>query len=235
MQTIIAAFPDDIIADQAIMFLNEQGVRDAQRLSYEPNDTDTLGRFTRLDVPAERAQLYADAMRSGAAVVIAHTDKDARRLATELDRMGSMDLDAASNQWLPDENVRAPDQDLEVIEEDVQVGKRQVERGGVRVRTFVTEHPVEENIELTNERIDVQRERVDEPVNPATLEAALTEEEFVVTAKGEEVVIGKEARVVERVHVGKESETRTENVQETERRRDVEVEAITDAPRPSRR
>ena len=46
-------------------------------------------------------------------------------------------------------------------------------------------------------------------------------------------MIGKEARVVERVHIGKEAETRTETVQGTERRRDVEVEPL-DKPRSRR-
>jgi stress response protein YsnF len=128
--------------------------------------------------------------------------------------------------------------DLDVIEERVVVGKREVERGGVRVRTFVAERPVEEQVQLTEERVDVSRERVDEPISPQGLDATLTEDEFVVTARGEEAVVGKEARVVERVHVGKTADTRTETVRETERRRDVEVEPIdegVDRPHGTRR
>jgi hypothetical protein len=83
-------------------------------------------------------------------------------------------------------------------------------------------------VQLTEERIDVARERVDEPISPQAVDATLTEDEFVVTARGEEAVVGKEARVVERVHVGKTADTRTETVRETERRRDVEVESIDD-------
>ena len=60
----------------------------------------------------------------------------------------------------------------------------------------------------------------------ARIRLALTEDEFVVTARGEEAVVGKEARVVERVHVGKTADTRTEHIEETERRRDVDVQPV---------
>src|SRR3546814_11016039 len=35
---------------------------------------------------------------------------------------------------------------IPIVEENVQVGKREVERGGVRVRSYVTERPVDEEI-----------------------------------------------------------------------------------------
>jgi stress response protein YsnF len=124
-------------------------------------------------------------------------------------------------------------QDLEVVEEKVRIGTRPVSRGGIRVRTHISERPVHEQVQLREERIDVSRERVDQPVSVGAADAAFTEGEFEVTAQGEEVVVGKEARVVERVHVDKEAETRTETIEETERRRDVEVEPI-EGERPRR-
>ena len=81
-------------------------------------------------------------------------------------------------------------------------------------------------MQLHDENIDVQRERVDEPISARAADQAFTEGEFEVTARGEEAVVGKEARVVERVHVGKTDDTRTETIKETERRREVEVEAL---------
>lgn len=115
---------------------------------------------------------------------------------------------------------------LDVVEEHMRVGKREVPRGGVRVRTFIMERPVHEQVQLREERIEVEREPVNEPISPQAAEATFTEDEFVVTAQGEEAVVGTEARVVERVHVGKTTETRTETVEGTDRRRDVEVEPI---------
>jgi stress response protein YsnF len=185
--------------------------------------TSDLSRFDQWSIPEDRSRRYAEVLGRGASVVVAHVDHDANEIAQELDSLGSLDLD---------EELKR-DRNLDVIEEDVSIGKREVDRGGIRVRTFVSEQPIEEDVELREERIDVQREPVDEPISPSAADAALTEEEFVVTAQGEEAVVSKEARVVERVHIGKEADTRTEKVQDTERRRDVEVEPL-DESRPRR-
>jgi stress response protein YsnF len=263
MKTIIAAFSDQATADRAIAFLRSRGVEDVQLISSAAaTDTNYLGTLSGFDVPDNKAEAYAEIIRRGAPVIAARTDHDARELAHELDRMGSLDIDKAHKRWTEtgwsgyDRDAAAFDadayateraellresglerermeaegagaRDLEVVEERVAVGTREVPRGGVRVRTFVSERPVREEVQLTEERIDVQRERVDEPASPGALDMA-KEEEFVVTARGEEAVVGKEARVVERVHVGKTAETRTEQIEETERRRDVEVKPIED-------
>ena len=43
---------------------------------------------------------------------------------------------------------------IPVVEEDLRVGKREVGGGRVRVRSYVTERPVEEQVELRQERVD---------------------------------------------------------------------------------
>ena len=48
---------------------------------------------------------------------------------------------------------------IPVVEEELQVGKRAVKRGGVRVYSHVVEKPVEENIELREEHVNVERVR----------------------------------------------------------------------------
>ncbi len=275
MKTIIAAYCDQAAANNAIAFLHDQGIEDIRLL--DSRTAGPLSQIRKLDIPDDRAQIYAELLRRGAIVVAANTDRDARMLAEELDRRGSLDLDVARDRWRkagwdsfdPDAMpfdaeacarersdllresgletgetarsaaARTPEQrDLEVIEENVVIGKREVPLGGVRVRTFVVERPVRKDVELREERVDVTREPVSEPVPASPLGATLSEEEFEITARGEEVVVGKEARVVERVHVGKTEGTRTERVEETERRRDVEVEPIETGeapPEPPRR
>ena len=113
---------------------------------------------------------------------------------------------------------------LPVIEEEVRVGKRQVESERLRVRTFITERPVHEEVELREEHINVTREPVDEPIAASAADTTFKEEEFVVTATSEEPVVEKQARVVERVSVNKAAATRTETIEDTERRQEVEVE-----------
>lgn len=112
-----------------------------------------------------------------------------------------------------------------VVEEQLQVGKREVERGGVRVYSHVTERPVQEQVTLHEEHVNVERRPVDRTVSSADM-AAMKDRTFEVTERSEEAVIAKQARVVEEVIVGKEATDRTETVRDTVRRTDVEVEQI---------
>ena len=55
---------------------------------------------------------------------------------------------------------------VERAEEQVRVGKREVGGGRVRVRSYVVERPVEEQVNLRQERVEVERRPVDRPVEP---------------------------------------------------------------------
>ncbi|WP_174298807.1 YsnF/AvaK domain-containing protein [Sphingomonas bacterium] len=112
---------------------------------------------------------------------------------------------------------------IPIVEESLVVGKREVDRGGVRVRSYVTEVPVHEQIRLRDERIDVQRRAVDLPLSAADGDA-FREQTIDVTATGEEAVIGKTARVVEEVVVSKTSDEHVEQIDDTVRRTDVEID-----------
>jgi len=57
---------------------------------------------------------------------------------------------------------------IERAEEQIRVGKRESGRGTVRVRSYVVETPVEEQVTLQQERVHVERRPVDRPVGPAT-------------------------------------------------------------------
>jgi uncharacterized protein (TIGR02271 family) len=112
-----------------------------------------------------------------------------------------------------------------VVEEELKVGKRQVVRGGVRVYSRMVEGPVQENVNLREERVRVDRQRVNRPAETADLRAG-QEQTIEVQEFAEEPVVSKEARVVEEVRVGKETSQRTEKVKDTVRRTEVEVEQI---------
>jgi len=114
-------------------------------------------------------------------------------------------------------------QKLQVVEENLNVGKREVQGGTVRVSTRVTEHPVEEQVHLHDEKVVVDRHPVDRPATGADLNN-FQEATIEVTEKREEPVVSKSARVVEEVVVGKQAQDRTETVRDTVRRKDVDVE-----------
>lgn len=111
---------------------------------------------------------------------------------------------------------------LPVVEEDIDIGKRQVQTGGVRVQTRVEERPVEEQVNLREERVNVERRPVDRPLGDA--DAAFKEQSFEVTEMAEEPVVRKQARVTEEVVVNKDVRDRTETVRDTVRRQDVDVQ-----------
>ncbi|MFN2392172.1 MAG: YsnF/AvaK domain-containing protein [Pyrinomonadaceae bacterium] len=130
-----------------------------------------------------------------------------------------------------DRDVNRSGNVIPIIEEELQVGKREVEGGGVRVQTHVTEKPVEEQVTLREERVNVERHPVNRDVTDSDL-ANFKEGEINVTTRAEEAVVGKQARIVEEVEIGKEVNERQETVRDTVRRTDVDVEE-TDTTRTS--
>jgi uncharacterized protein (TIGR02271 family) len=110
-----------------------------------------------------------------------------------------------------------------VVEENLDIGKRQVQRGGVRVHSRVVEQPVEESIELREEHVRVERRPADRPVDARD---ELRDQTIEVTETAEEPVVRKRARVREEVVIGKETTTRRENVRDTVRHTEVDVERL---------
>jgi len=112
---------------------------------------------------------------------------------------------------------------LPVVEEELQVGKREVEQGGVRVYKTVSERPVEEQVTLREEHVNVERRPVDRAASAADANA-FKETSFEMTERSEEAVVSKQARIIEEVIVSKDVSEHTETVRDTVRRTDVKVE-----------
>lgn len=114
---------------------------------------------------------------------------------------------------------------IPVVEEELAVGKRTVDRGGVRIYRRVVEIPAEQSVKLREERVVVERKAVDRAATKGDLEAQ-GNRSIELTETAEEAVVSKNARVVEEVVVGKQTGERTEHIQDTVRRTEVEVEEI---------
>jgi uncharacterized protein (TIGR02271 family) len=121
---------------------------------------------------------------------------------------------------------------IPLAEEQLEIGKRTVDRGTTRVRRYVVEKPVEQNVTLHGERVTIERRH---PVDATAVSGGAFEERAVEVRETEEVpVVGKAARVVEEVLIRKEATERTETVKDTVRREEVEVtgsEALTQSSR----
>jgi uncharacterized protein (TIGR02271 family) len=116
---------------------------------------------------------------------------------------------------------------IPIGEERLRVGKREVGRGGVRVRSYVVETPVEERVSLKTERVDIERRASDARAADAD---ALFKEETVDFLETEEVpVVVKEAVVTEEVVVRKDVSERTETIRDTVRHTEVDVDETLDA------
>ena len=110
---------------------------------------------------------------------------------------------------------------IPLAEEQLEVGKRMVDRGVTRVRRYVVERPVEQDVTLRGERVTIERRR---PIETTRSPGRAFEERVVEVHETEEVpVVAKTARVVEEVAIRKEETERTETVRDTVRREDVEV------------
>jgi len=112
-----------------------------------------------------------------------------------------------------------------IVQEELQVGKREVEGGGVRVNTRIEEVPVNEQVTLREETVDVHRRPVNRDVTDADINS-FQEGTFEVVERDEQAVVAKQARVVEEVHIKKNVEERVENIQDTVRRTDVDVQQV---------
>ncbi|HLL70059.1 MAG TPA: YsnF/AvaK domain-containing protein [Pyrinomonadaceae bacterium] len=224
--------------------------------------------LTRLGVPEDDANYYAEGVRRGGTLIsVEASDDKAESAVAIMKQHGAVEIDKRAAQWrdegwsgfdsnatetayntfagggqqasAPASEVTAEHQRpsapraaaqqgqvaVPVVEEQLQVGKREVERGGVRVETHVTEKPVEENVELREEHVNVERRPVDYTFH-GTESEAFKESLVEIREAYEELVVNKKARVVEEVVVNKDVEQHTETVRETLRRTDVNVEPI---------
>jgi uncharacterized protein (TIGR02271 family) len=200
--------------------------------------------------PDEDRHTYAEGLsRGGCLVTVSASDAAYERALDILDDEGSVDMGQRETEWRSQgwtgytgEDYRsalgtglgrgatetggssgsAGEQVLPVTEEELRVGKRDVSHGRVKVRSYVIETPVNEDVALREERVNVERRPVDRPVSAE--DQAFRERTIEVEQRAEEPVVAKEARVTEEVVVNKDAQERTETVSDTVRRTEVEVE-----------
>lgn len=112
---------------------------------------------------------------------------------------------------------------IKMAEERLRVGKREAHAGRVRVRSYVTETPVEEQVTLREERVHVDQRPLDRPATAA--EASLFQDRTIEAEESiEEAVIQKDVRVTGEVVVSKDAIERTETIRDTVRRTEVDVD-----------
>ena len=201
-----------------------------------------FGSIKDLFLPEEDRYAYAEGMRRGNVLLNASVDEgQISQASSVLEQAGALDLDEQEATWknagwtgydatahtavrtaAPAATGRTDDT-IKVMEERLVVGKREVERGGMRVRSYVVEKPVEAQVTLHEERVTVERRPVNRPVTEADA-GAFGERTIEAHATREEAVVSKDVHVVEEIGLKKEVADRVETVRDTVRKTEVDVE-----------
>lgn len=226
---VIGVFDSVDVADQVVSDLTSSGFDSSTVSSYKGSSGDLSGELQSAGLDADEASEYASSVGQGGALVVVQADDsqtdDAvaimNRYYSDAD-MQSSDASYASGSAASSGSDEAT---FAVAEEQLQIGKRTVQRGGVRVRSVVSEKEVEEQVSLRDETVHVERRPVNRAVSNADTDV-FKEQSVEMTETDEEVMVAKEARIVEEVVVGKEVGQRTETVRDTVRRTDVEIEDL---------
>lgn len=182
----------------------------------------------------DTARSYTDAASEADAILTVQVDsKERGETAQEIfDRHGAFDVDERGTGFTAGAKTgSAADakltdrKSIPVVKEDLKVGKRDVERGGARIRSRIIERPVEEKVRLREEHVVVNRRPVDREISDADLKK-FKPGEIELKEHAEVPIVGKEARVVEEVEVGKNVTEHEETVRDTVRSTAVDVEQI---------
>lgn len=185
-----------------------------------------IAALTRVGLTDAEARRYLGGLGQGYTLEAAAVDDDKANEALDIMREHAGNIGGREARTTPQRLEGGGEQLFPVIVEELDIGKREVGAGGVRVASRTTEQPIEKEIELRQEKVDVERRKVDRPLQTGDQDLAFQDREIEVTATSEEPVVRKTARVVEEVAVTKDTDTRTETIRDTVRRTDVDVERI---------
>ena len=177
---------------------------------------------------------YAQGVNQGGALLSVKAEDDqANSVAALLRQHGARDIEGGTrsasyeettDKYRGTETATTGQTSIPVVEEELVVGKREVDLGGVRVYSHIVERPVSADVSLHNESIDIGRRAVNRPATAADFQTG--SQPIELRAMGEEAVVGKTARVVEEVTVGKQGSDRTETINDSVRKTEIDVEEL---------
>ena len=111
-----------------------------------------------------------------------------------------------------------------LAEEQISVGKRVVQEGTTRIRRFIVETPVEQQVTLHEEHARVLRRAAADPTYLTNID--WTDKTIEITETAEEPVVTKSVRIAEEVVIQREGSDHVRTLREKVRRQQVDVERI---------
>ena len=253
-QTVVGLFDSEAEAQRALQILTAKGTDPSHvqithaegalgagsATQADPGAANRVeGFFSDMFGPQDEREVghYAEAVRRGGALLKVEIDDDAQLddVREAFTVASAVDIDQRIESWRAQgwtdgtaagaAAAQAPEGVIPVVKEELRVGTRVVTTGGLRVYARTVETPVNETVQLREEHVQVERRPVDRPATAADL-ADLKDRTIEVVETAEQAVVQKTARVVEEVRVGKTVEQRTEQITDTLRSTEVEVEHI---------
>jgi uncharacterized protein (TIGR02271 family) len=227
--------------------ITAENVRIVDQGNSAPGDGKEKGFFDAMReffLPEADRHAYGEGIGRGGFLLCARVEESqADEAIAILEESSSVDFDAREQQWRSEgwappastagyasgDPDRAVDEEhIPIVEEKLKVGKREVARGGARVRSYIRETPVHEQVSLREEHVSVERRPVDRKLSQEELARGdmLRDREIEMTETTEEAVVAKEARAREELVIKKTADERVEQIDETVRRTEVEVDEI---------
>ncbi len=214
----------------------QQSIQNIQGVTESSAPEQSLTTLKTLDLPASDLQMLSDGLKNGGTLIVVRAEDTYADKAEDIfehhhaNQVDEREVAPATQPKRAATTERAAttanDAVIPVVEEELTIGKRRVERGGIRVFSRILETPVEEQVVLREEHVKVERRPVNRPISESDIDK-LQDRTLELNEMAEEAVVGKTARVVEEIHVGKEASERTQHVQDTVRKTEVEVEDLT--------
>jgi uncharacterized protein (TIGR02271 family) len=248
-EKVVSVYDTTDKAKAALAVLKSSGIDTSDASILDRNtlgtgiDQQHVGLWRRLfgeNVWEHEAAVYGDTLRRGGAVLAVRGPKErTAKIMAILDAHKPVDVHEHAQKIGADVPIEAKalvtapgtattgvgkEEVLRLAEEQLNVGKRMFETGTTRVRRFVTERPVEAQVNLHEEHAKVVRRAVTDPNYIADID--WSDKEYTVTETAEQPVVSKTARVVEEIAVGREGSERTETVRDTVRRQQAEIEKL---------
>ena len=244
-EKVVAVYDTEENANAALMSLHSAGyLSDDISLIRNEGEAEEAGlhepgvwkRLFGRDLEHHEAAVLGRSFQEGSVIVAVRVpESEAPKVMSLLDRYKPVDvLDRAKAYGLIGETpgaLKTPtpakltgEEMLRLSEEQLNVGKRLVESGLTRVRRYVVEKPVEANITLHEEHVEVMRRAISNPTY--VKDTDWSDKTIEVTETAEEAVVDKTARITEEVVIRRQGSDRTQTVHGTVRRQQVDVEHV---------
>ena len=154
-------------------------------------DAKRSGDLCRLSIPGEDMAAYNEGIRRGGAILHAQVpDHQFDAAADALEAAGAADIDEREAAWRKEgwtggvsqatggtaqfgasssaattgTAQTGGEERIPIVEERRSIGKRETAHGRVRIRSYVVEAPVQEQVALREERVRIERNPVDRPI-----------------------------------------------------------------------